>query len=114
MNFSALFWMFVLLIANGFFVAAEFAFTAARKEVIEKVGSRRRQGGSRGDERVVRHTGRCSGRNHPGDAASRFRGRTFGGTFARDSLRMAAYLHFHPSHDRPRDSHSHRCVSCTW
>jgi CBS domain containing-hemolysin-like protein len=28
--------MFVLLLANGFFVAAEFAFTAARKEVVEE------------------------------------------------------------------------------
>src|SRR5687768_18564498 len=32
--------MFVLLIANGFFVAAEFAFTASRKEVIERIGTR--------------------------------------------------------------------------
>lgn len=35
MNFGALVWMVVLLIANGFFVAAEFAFTAARREVVE-------------------------------------------------------------------------------
>ncbi len=34
-------WAILLLIANGFFVAAEFAFTASRKEVIEKIGSRR-------------------------------------------------------------------------
>jgi CBS domain containing-hemolysin-like protein len=40
-NLGALFWMLVLLIANGFFVAAEFAFTASRKEVIEKIGTRR-------------------------------------------------------------------------
>ena len=40
MNIGALLWMFVLLIANGFFVAAEFAFTASRKEVIEKMGTR--------------------------------------------------------------------------
>jgi CBS domain containing-hemolysin-like protein len=39
-NFGALLWMLVLLIANGFFVAAEFAFTAARKEVIERIGTR--------------------------------------------------------------------------
>jgi CBS domain containing-hemolysin-like protein len=40
MNFGALLWMVILLIANGFFVAAEFAFTASRKEVIEKIGTR--------------------------------------------------------------------------
>jgi CBS domain containing-hemolysin-like protein len=36
MNIVALFWMVILLIANGFFVAAEFAFTAARREVVEE------------------------------------------------------------------------------
>ncbi|HSL27367.1 MAG TPA: hemolysin family protein [Acidimicrobiia bacterium] len=36
MNVTALLWMVVLLIANGFFVAAEFAFTAARREVVEE------------------------------------------------------------------------------
>ena len=40
MNLGALLWMAILLIANGFFVAAEFAFTASRKEVIEKIGTR--------------------------------------------------------------------------
>ncbi len=40
MNLSALMWMLFLLVANGFFVAAEFAFTAARKEVIERIGTR--------------------------------------------------------------------------
>lgn len=41
MNFGALLWMVILLVANAFFVAAEFAFTASRKEVIEKIGTRR-------------------------------------------------------------------------
>jgi CBS domain containing-hemolysin-like protein len=40
-NPGAFVWAILLLIANGFFVAAEFAFTASRKEVIEKIGSRR-------------------------------------------------------------------------
>lgn len=40
MNFGALFWMVVLLLANGFFVAAEFAFTAARREVVEELPGR--------------------------------------------------------------------------
>ncbi len=40
MNLSALAWMVILLIANGFFVAAEFAFTAARREVIEEMTGR--------------------------------------------------------------------------
>ena len=40
MNLGALLWMLFLLVANGFFVAAEFAFTASRKEVIEKIGTR--------------------------------------------------------------------------
>ena len=40
MNLGALLWMAILLVANGFFVAAEFAFTASRKEVIEKIGTR--------------------------------------------------------------------------
>ena len=40
MNLGALLWAMILLIANGFFVAAEFAFTASRKEVIEKIGTR--------------------------------------------------------------------------
>jgi CBS domain containing-hemolysin-like protein len=39
-NLGALLWAMILLIANGFFVAAEFAFTASRKEVIEKIGTR--------------------------------------------------------------------------
>jgi magnesium and cobalt exporter, CNNM family len=39
-NPGAFVWAILLLIANGFFVAAEFAFTASRKEVIEKIGSR--------------------------------------------------------------------------
>ena len=37
MNFGALVWMVVLLLANGFFVASEFAFTAARRHVIEEL-----------------------------------------------------------------------------
>jgi CBS domain containing-hemolysin-like protein len=41
MSVSAFFWMIVLLILNGFFVAAEFAFTAARREVLEQQSSRR-------------------------------------------------------------------------
>jgi CBS domain containing-hemolysin-like protein len=40
MNLAALLWMVVLLLANGFFVAAEFAFTAARKEVVEEIPGR--------------------------------------------------------------------------
>lgn len=40
MNLAALFWMVVLLIANGFFVAAEFAFTASRAEVVEELPGR--------------------------------------------------------------------------
>lgn len=32
----ALLWIIVLLLANGFFVAAEFAFTASRREVLER------------------------------------------------------------------------------
>jgi CBS domain containing-hemolysin-like protein len=39
-NLAALLWMIILLVANGFFVAAEFAFTTARKEVIEETRSR--------------------------------------------------------------------------
>ena len=34
MSLGALVWMFVLLVLNGFFVAAEFAFTAARREIV--------------------------------------------------------------------------------
>lgn len=40
MNPVALLWLVVLLVANGFFVAAEFAFTAARREVLERMHSR--------------------------------------------------------------------------
>jgi CBS domain containing-hemolysin-like protein len=40
MNIGALGWMVVLLLANGFFVAAEFAFTAARREVVEGLPGR--------------------------------------------------------------------------
>jgi CBS domain containing-hemolysin-like protein len=40
LNLAALFWMVVLLIANGFFVAAEFAFTASRAEVVEEMKGR--------------------------------------------------------------------------
>jgi len=50
MRLSALFWMLVLLIANGFFVAAEFAFTAARKEVVEEIPGR----GARAAVRIMR------------------------------------------------------------
>ncbi|HKX74860.1 MAG TPA: hemolysin family protein [Acidimicrobiia bacterium] len=40
MSVSALIWMVVLLILNGYFVAAEFAFTAARREIIAQQTSR--------------------------------------------------------------------------
>lgn len=40
MNFIALLWMVVLLLLNGYFVAAEFAFTAARREVVEQKNTR--------------------------------------------------------------------------
>jgi CBS domain containing-hemolysin-like protein len=40
MNPVALLWLVILLIANGFFVAAEFAFTASRREVLERMHSR--------------------------------------------------------------------------
>ncbi|MGQ0848879.1 MAG: CNNM domain-containing protein, partial [Actinomycetota bacterium] len=40
MNLGALSWMVILLLANGFFVAAEFAFTAARRPVLEEMHSR--------------------------------------------------------------------------
>ena len=36
MSFTGLAWMVVLLLANGFFVAAEFAFIAARRNVLEQ------------------------------------------------------------------------------
>jgi CBS domain containing-hemolysin-like protein len=36
MNFAGLGWMVLLLLANGFFVASEFAFIAARRNVLEQ------------------------------------------------------------------------------
>jgi CBS domain containing-hemolysin-like protein len=39
-NPTALLWMVILLLLNGYFVAAEFAFTAARREVIDKKNTR--------------------------------------------------------------------------
>lgn len=36
MSLGALIWMVILLILNGYFVAAEFAFTASRREVVER------------------------------------------------------------------------------
>lgn len=40
MNVSALLWMVVLLVANGFFVAAEFAYLMARRNVLEQQDTR--------------------------------------------------------------------------
>ena len=40
MNFTGLMWMVVLLLANGFFVAAEFAYIAARRNVLEQRNTR--------------------------------------------------------------------------
>lgn len=36
MNWAPLFWMVILLLANGFFVAAEFAYITARRNVLER------------------------------------------------------------------------------
>ena len=43
MNWGALVWMVLLLLANGFFVAAEFAYITARRNVLEQVQSRSAQ-----------------------------------------------------------------------
>lgn len=51
MNLSALFWMVTLLVANGFFVAAEFAFTAARRAVVEELPGR----SARAAARAMKH-----------------------------------------------------------
>lgn len=40
MNWAALFWMLVFLLANGFFVAAEFAYITARRNVLEGIAGR--------------------------------------------------------------------------
>ena len=40
MNWAAFFWMVVLLLANGFFVAAEFAYITARRSVLEQASGR--------------------------------------------------------------------------
>ena len=40
MNIAALAWMVLLLFLNGYFVAAEFAFTAARRQVVEQKNTR--------------------------------------------------------------------------
>ncbi|HEX6145136.1 MAG TPA: hemolysin family protein [Acidimicrobiia bacterium] len=40
MNWSALLWMILLLVANGFFVAAEFAYITARRNVLEQMTGR--------------------------------------------------------------------------
>ena len=37
MNWTALLWLVLLLLANGFFVAAEFAYITARRNVLEQV-----------------------------------------------------------------------------
>ena len=43
MNWSALLWMVLLLVANGFFVAAEFAYITARRNVLEQTEGRSAQ-----------------------------------------------------------------------
>jgi CBS domain containing-hemolysin-like protein len=40
MNWAAFLWMILLLVANGFFVAAEFAYITARRNVLEQGGGR--------------------------------------------------------------------------
>jgi len=50
MKWSALLWMLLLLVANGFFVAAEFAYLMARRNVLE----RRRTLPSRVADRLIR------------------------------------------------------------
>lgn len=40
MSGSSLLWMVLLLLANGFFVAAEFAYITARRNILETTGSR--------------------------------------------------------------------------
>jgi CBS domain containing-hemolysin-like protein len=42
-NWSALLWMVLLLVANGFFVAAEFAYITARRNVLEQMTGRAAQ-----------------------------------------------------------------------
>jgi CBS domain containing-hemolysin-like protein len=42
-NWSALLWLVVLLLANGFFVAAEFAYITARRNLLEQVPRRSAQ-----------------------------------------------------------------------
>ena len=85
MNFSACFWMFVSAdrqrILRGRRVRLHRLPQGSNREGRHQA----RQGGSRGDERVVRHPGRRPSRHHPGNAASRFRGRTIGGAVAGDS-----------------------------
>ena len=43
MNWTALLWLVLLLLANGFFVAAEFAYITARRNVLEQVPRRSAQ-----------------------------------------------------------------------
>ena len=43
MNWTALLWLVLLLIANGFFVAAEFAYITARRNVLEQTEGRSSQ-----------------------------------------------------------------------
>jgi CBS domain containing-hemolysin-like protein len=43
LNWSALLWMVLLLVANGFFVAAEFAYITARRNVLEQTAGRSAQ-----------------------------------------------------------------------
>jgi CBS domain containing-hemolysin-like protein len=43
MNWSALLWLVLLLLANGFFVAAEFAYITARRNVLEQTAGRSAQ-----------------------------------------------------------------------
>ena len=43
MNWPAFLWLVLLLVANGFFVAAEFAYITARRNVLEQVPRRSAQ-----------------------------------------------------------------------
>jgi CBS domain containing-hemolysin-like protein len=43
MNWSALLWLVLLLLANGFFVAAEFAYITARRNLLEQIPRRSAQ-----------------------------------------------------------------------
>ena len=43
MNWSALLWLVLLLLANGFFVSAEFAYITARRNILEQIPRRSAQ-----------------------------------------------------------------------